>query len=415
MAELPPILTQLTPEQQRWIRAASSVAGELGCEAYLVGGVVRDLLLDRESRDMDLSVVGDASRFADELAVRLGGEVVGRSQFMTYKISIEDAVLDVATARSETYERPGALPSVSPGTIRDDLARRDFSINAMAVALEEGTSDDPIDPFKGRDDLRAGLVRVLHSESFADDATRMLRAVRYGARLGFRIEPETLKLFRRYMDHLHDISANRLRHEFELMLREPNLAAVVESALSVGVLRAVHPSLEPGPAALAAIRRLGDEPPSEERSLLVGSLLTLGSSETETRRLAIRLNLGSRWRTVIRDSQTLSGVITSLARSQLVNSALYEELVSHDTTAIRSVSLASEDAAVVDILILYLDELSHVETELRGEDIMAMGVEQGPAVGECLRKLKAALLDGAVSDRAGEERFVRELIAKGIS
>ncbi len=414
MAELPPILTRLTPDQRRWIRAASSVAGELGCEAYLVGGVVRDLLLERESRDMDLTVVGEASRFVERLAERLDGEVVGRSQFMTYKISLGEAVLDVAAARSETYERPGALPSVSPGTLQDDLARRDFSINAMAVALDEGTWEGPIDPFNGGDDLRAGLVRVLHSSLFVDDATRILRAIRYGARLGFRIEPETGELLLRGLHHLDDISADRLRQEFELLLGESMLADAVESAHDLGALRAVHPSLEPGPAALAAIRRLDDEPPSEERSILAFSLLTLGSGEVETRRLAVRLNLGRRWRTVIQDALTLNGVAGSLARSQPANSELYENLVSYDRAAIMSVSLATEDAAVAEMLALFLDELSHVETELRGEDIVAMGVEQGPAVGDCLRRLKAARLDGEVTDRAGEERLVRQLIAGGI-
>lgn len=415
MAELPPILSRLTPDQERWIRAASSVAGALGCDVYLVGGVVRDLVLGRESRDMDLTVVGDASLFAEQLAERLDGEVVGRSQFMTYKISLGEAVLDVATARNETYERPGALPSVSPGTLQDDLARRDFSINAMAVALDEDTWERPIDPFNGGDDLRVGLVRVLHPGSFVDDATRIIRAIKYGARLGFRIEPETRELLLRDMQRLDDISADRLRQELELLLGESRPADAVEWAHELGVLRAVHPSLEPGPAALAAIRRLDDEPPSEERSLLALSLLTLGSSEVETGRLAVRLNLGRRWRTVIRDAQKFNGVATSLARSQPANSELYENLVRYDRVAIRSVSMASEDAAVSEIAALFLEKLSFVETELGGEDIVAMGVEQGPAVGVCLRKLKAARLDGAISDRAGEERFVQGLIAGCVS
>ena len=413
MAELSPIFTHLTPDQRRWVRAASSVAGDLGCEAYLVGGVVRDLALGRESRDMDLTVVGDASRFAEQLAERLEGKVVGRSQFLTYKISLGEAVLDVATARRETYERPGALPSVSPGTLQDDLARRDFSINAMAVALDGETFDGPIDPFNGRDDLRAGLVRVLHPESFIDDATRIIRAVRYATRLGFRIEPGTREALLRGLRHLDDISADRLRQEFELMLGEANLAAIVESALGLGVLKAVHPSLEPDPVGLNAIRRLDDEPPSEERGLVAISLLASGGTESDITSLALRLNLGSRWRTVIQDARRLDGVVGSLARSQPANSELYEKLAIYDGAAIRSVMLASEDAVAAETLALFLNELSRVETELRGEDILAMGVEQGPAVGELLRELKAARLDGAVTDRSGEERFVRELIARG--
>ena len=414
MARLTQLLTRLTPDQQRWIRAASSVARELGCDAYLVGGVVRDLVLGRESRDMDFTVVGEASRFAEQLAARLDGEVVVRSQFMTYKISLGEAALDIATARSETYERPGALPSVTPGRLQDDLARRDFSINAMAVALEEETWEGLIDPFNGRDDLRAGLVRVLHSRSFVDDATRILRAIRYGARLGFRIEQGTRELLLRGLHHLDDISADRLRQEFELLLGESGLANAVDRAHELGALRAVHPSLEPVPSALAAIRRLDDEPPSGERSLLAISLLTLGSSETESRRLAVRLNLPSRWRTVIQDVRTLNGAISSMARSRPTNSELYEYLVNYDRSAIRSVLLASEDGAAAEMLALFLDELVHVGTELRGEDVLAMGVEQGPAVGDCLRRLKAARLDGVITDRAGEQRFVRELIAGGI-
>lgn len=415
MVQLPPILMHLTPDQQRWVRAASGVAEELSCEAYVVGGVVRDLLLGRESRDMDLTLIGDASRFAERLAERLDGEVVARSQFMTYKISLGEAVLDVATARRETYERPGALPSVSPGTLQDDLARRDISINAMAVALDEGMSDGPIDPFNGRDDLRAGLVRVLHSGSFVDDATRIIRTIRYGARLGFQIESGTRELLLRGLHHLDDISADRLRQEFELMLGEAKVASVVESALGLGVLRAVHPSLEPGQAALSAIRRLDDEPPSEDRSLAAISVMALGGTESDITSLAVRLNLGSRWRTVIQDTGRLSGVVGSLARSQPANSELYEKLAIYNGTAIRSVMLASEDEVASEMLALFLNELSQVETDLRGEDILAMGVEQGPAVGELLRKLKAARLDGAATDRAGEERFIRELIERGIS
>lgn len=181
------------------------------------------------------------------------------------------------------------------------------------------------------------------------------------------------------------------------------------------VLRAVHPSLEPGQAALGAMRRLDDEPPSEDRSLVAISVMALGGTESDITSLAIRLNLGSRWRTVIQDAVRLNGVVGSLARSQPANSELYEKLAIYDGTAIRSVMLASEDEVAAEMLALFLNELSQVETDLRGEDILAMGVEQGPAVGELLRRLKAARLDGAATDRAGEERFIQELIERGIS
>ncbi len=163
---------------------------------YLVGGALRDLLRGAVTKDLDIAVEGRADTVARELAQRLGGEAEGYEHFGTASVRASDLSLDLATARLERYRRPGALPEVEPATIEEDLSRRDFTVNAMAAALAAGERGRLHDPHGGRADLEAATIRVLHRHSFVDDPTRLLRAVRYEARLGFAMDRDTEALAR---------------------------------------------------------------------------------------------------------------------------------------------------------------------------------------------------------------------------
>ena len=204
--------------QLELLKSAGSIARDEGVPMYLVGGTVRDMLLGRPVEDLDLVVVGDAETMASIVAKRLSGQVVSRSQFSTAKVKVAGVSLDLVTARSERYSRPGALPQIAHGTIEEDLARRDFSINAMAVPLHLDARGQPLDPFNGVDDLERKLVRVLHDGSFADDATRILRAVRYEQRLGFRLDDHTETLLRGNLPMLDTIGGDRLFREVQRWL-----------------------------------------------------------------------------------------------------------------------------------------------------------------------------------------------------
>ena len=210
---------------------------------YLVGGTVRDLLLGRPVEDLDLVVVGDAETMASIVAKRLSGQVVSRSQFSTAKVKVDGVSLDLVTARSESYSRPGALPQIAHGAIEEDLARRDFSINAMAVPLHLEPKNGPLDPFNGEEDLRRGLVRVLHDGSFADDATRIMRAVRYEQRLGFLLEERTEALLIDNLSMLDTISGDRLLREVQRWLAEECASGILLRADELGVMSAIHPAL----------------------------------------------------------------------------------------------------------------------------------------------------------------------------
>ena len=214
-----------------------------GMPAYLVGGAVRDLLLGETRADLDVAVEGDVRALADAL----GGEIIVHERFETAAITVDGHEIDIARARAETYERPGALPTVSPASIAEDLARRDFTVNAMAVPLAGEAK--LIDPHGGADDLAAGVLRVLHDLSFEDDPTRALRAARYAARLGLKPDPGTERLLR--LADLGTVSDDRVLAELARIAAEEHPSEALKLIVEWGVL-----DLGSGPRLAAALERL---------------------------------------------------------------------------------------------------------------------------------------------------------------
>src|SRR4051794_38321423 len=230
------------------IDALRELAGRV--PAYLVGGAVRDLLLGVEGTDLDVVIEGDAGVPADLPAFPRERD----SLFLPGKLDLGDSEVDVAQARTESYPRPGALPEVRPASITEDLARRDFTVNAMAFPLSGDR--DLLDPHGGGDDLRIGLLRILHERSFIDDPTRALRAARYSARFGFELEPKTAQLLRD--TDLSTVSEDRVDNELRRIAAEEDPAAVLRLIASWGVM----PSLDPhAPDRVAEVTRLAAAQP----------------------------------------------------------------------------------------------------------------------------------------------------------
>ena len=226
---------------------------------YLVGGSVRDILLGEPSFDVDVVVEGDAIALAQALAEQLDGRVRAHRQFGTAVVLYgDDERVDVVTARSETYHAPAVLPSVEPGSIDDDLHRRDFTINAMAVSLKGENLGRLVDPFGGREDLEAGRIRILHDRSFVDDPTRILRAIRYEDRYGFRMDDETVRLARECIatGHVGDLSGARLRDELVALLEEGDVSHAIPRLAELGAEKEVHPHVVADEEAVGLFDRL---------------------------------------------------------------------------------------------------------------------------------------------------------------
>jgi len=238
------IKKHLPAELVAFVQKAGEIASSHGQELHLVGGMVRDLLLGQTNLDLDLVVEGNTIELAPHLVEINQGKITTHPRFNTAKLQWNKWSIDLATARSETYAKPGALPTVKPSSISNDLFRRDFTINAMAIYLNPSRYGELLDPYGGKDDLKHKLIRVLHEKSFADDATRIWRGLRYEQRLNFQLERTTLQLLKRDISMLDTISADRIRYEIECILRERYPEKVFRRADELKVLPKLHPALK---------------------------------------------------------------------------------------------------------------------------------------------------------------------------
>ena len=402
--------TGLAEPVARRVALIAETARRHEVRAYLVGGLVRDLLLGRDNRDVDLVVEGDGPHFARLLCERLGGRVREHSPFMTAVLVDEHGFhIDVASARSEFYRAPAALPEVRTSPIRQDLYRRDFTINTLAIRLGPGETPELIDFFGGRRDLDEGVLRVLHSLSFIDDPTRVLRGVRLECRLGFALSPETLRLVGLALaEGVFDrLSGPRLREELIDLLGDPATAMKgVERLAELGLLQVLHPDLVWAPvvrdklaAAAAAVdwRLLaGMEGPPVEPWRLFLAALAWELSEDDRRTLGERLALSGA------DVAALAGfrgrvetALAGLAGDSLqphAAAAALEPLSDEEVLLV----MALGDERQRDWVRQQLTRVRSLRLAIRGADLVARGVPTGPVVGRALAATRDARIDGRI-------------------
>ncbi len=401
----------LPPPVLSLVKIAGRDASELGQKLFIVGGVVRDLFLGRPNFDFDLVVEGDAIALAKKFARDSQAKLTIHARFGTARLDYPGFSLDLATARSETYSKPGALPTVKPGSLKDDLIRRDFSINAMALHLNPQRFGELMDLYHGKNDLEHRLIRVLHDKSFIDDATRILRAIRYEQRLGFKLEAETEKLLRRDASMLDTISGDRLRHELELILKEDQPERMLRRADELGVLKQLHPSLKGDgwlAEAFAKARQL-DRKTSLQNLYLCLFIHNLSDAQNE--QFISRLNFSKNSSETMHQTLQLKAQLPKLEKSGMKPSAIFGLLQGYSATAIQANTLASKSSTVSRHLNLYLRKLRYVKPILAGNDLIKLGVPTGPRVGKILTALQKARLDGEIRNRKDEEKLVDDSVS----
>ena len=394
---------QLPAELVTFIHRAGKTAARHGQALYLVGGVVRDLLLGQINLDLDLVVEGDAIELAQHLAEINRGKITTHPHFNTAKLQWNKWSVDLATARSETYTKPGALPTVTPGSLNNDLFRRDFTINAMAIALNPSHYGELIDQYGGRDDLEHKIIRILHEKSFIDDATRIWRGLRYEQRLDFQLEPTTLKLLKRDIPMLYTISGDRIRYELECILQEGRPEKVLHRAEELGVIAKLSPALK-GNGWLAEkfheARQISLPNPPPMGLYL--AILVYPLTDEETERLISFLRLPKSLAQTLRDTISLKTKLPSLANPELSPSRIYRLLHGYSPQAVTANALASDSPVARQHIHLFLDKLRYVKPALNGNDLVKMGIAPGPRIKEILNLLHEARLDGKVTSKKGE-------------
>jgi tRNA nucleotidyltransferase (CCA-adding enzyme) len=403
-------LNNLPEEASRIISGLETASRAAGVDIYLVGGPVRDLLLGRPVCDIDISVDGDAVSFAADLDLG-GGRMTAHRPFGTVSIQLEHYRVDLATLRSESYKRPGALPEVGPGDLRTDLYRRDFTINAMAVSLNPRDRGSLIDLFGGLADLENGLIRVLHAESFADDPTRIWRAVRYEQRLGFEIEPGTLGLIEQDRHWLRNVSGERVRYELECVLNEDEPEKALVRLEGLGVLEMLNPALA-GDGWISAKYRHARElyrPGRPPRAAYLALLFYRLEPEALAEVLGY-LHFDKPTQNTLRDTMTARDRLGRLGGADAAPSTVFKLLDGLDPSALSAANVAADSKTARKNIGLYRDKLREIKTFLSGEDLIALGVMPGPQVKKLLDGLLEARLDGQVYTRGEEKEWVSRKI-----
>ena len=438
--------SSLPPLQYSLLRLVGEEVDQLDYTVFLVGGFVRDLLLDHprpvvQGPDMDIVIEGDAIQFAKHMQVRYGGRIVPHSRFNTAKWLLNDAQhpiqmdvlleqldstgdasdlpahLDFVSARTEFYTAPTVLPTVENGSIKLDLHRRDFTINTLAICLNPDRWGELLDFYGGMNDLSRGVIRVLHSISFVDDPTRILRAVRYEQRFHFKIEPRTTELLRDAVPMLDRVSGARIRHELERILQEDRPELSLRRLWSLGVLQRLHPSLVVDDWVQEKFASLREELSAVDPDLaaepierLYWGLLVFRTSPDTHAVLSERLGLRGAVQRMSRDLARIHSNLSELQRVDLMPSQAAFILNRVAAVSIAVARIACSDLpVVVHWLDEYITTLRHVRPEIDGNDLQAMGIPKGPIYSEILTALRGAQLDGVTRTREQEMALAIQL------
>lgn len=401
------------------LRLAGEVADGLGFNAYLVGGSVRDLLRGEENLDIDIVIEGDGIAFATDFGQRLRAKVRTHQRFGTARIITDYVKLDVATARTEYYESPAALPKVETSSIKKDLYRRDFTINTLAVKLNPKDFGLLIDFFGGQRDLREKTIRVLHNLSFVEDPTRAFRAVRFSERFGFKLSKHTENLIKSALKmNLFDrLSGSRLYEELLLTFSETEPVRALKRLAEYDLLKVIHPNLifnEELESALHAIQEtlawfnllfLEEKP---DRGILYLMTLLSGLKDEDREAAISRLSAPLRIKDKIEKGiSSARSVIRVLPLKDPVD--IYNALSNLDIETLLFAMAVSRDSSKKKAISQYLIEMRKVKSMLSGEDFKRMGIQPGPIYSRLLRELLEEKLRGRLKSREDEERFVREM------
>ncbi|MFA4015184.1 MAG: hypothetical protein RUDDFDWM_000262 [Candidatus Fervidibacterota bacterium] len=382
-----------------------------GWRIFVVGGFVRDLLLGRRNYELDVMVEGEGIYLAKALSELFGAKLISHEQFMTAVLYMPDGTrIDIATCRKERYKHPAALPEVEPATAEEDLHRRDFSINAMAIDISKRRFGELLDVCGGMADLENGLIRVLHERSFIDDPTRAFRAVRFEQRFSFSIESNTMRLLKEAIESgmLSLLTPDRIKHEWIRICSEENPEPHILRMEELGMLRWIDSSFgfrsHEQRSALSSImsveKRLENSNVSYERWLLYFMPLLDGATNEDIERVCKRYSISSKHLQVFLQLSSLGDVLER-TRVKLPPSTLKEILDHFGTEAIiyalaKAVSFGASYEMAKEQLFAYLERYRHERPDISGSDIIGAGIPAGPWIGTALAEaLKVKLDEGA--------------------
>jgi len=415
---------KLPRELRAVISQVSKVSQETQMPAYLVGGCLRDLILQVKNLDLDIAIEGNGIIFAQNLAQKLKSRLKAHERFGTATLILSDRLkVDIATTRQEKYPYSAALPVVSPGSLEEDLKRRDFTINAMALSLAVDKEQKIIDPFGGQDDLASGRIRILHNLSFKDDPTRILRAIRFSQRLDFKIEPKTLALLKEAISNglLDKVNPHRMRDELILMLKELNPFRPIKALSDLGALSFISTKLKIGKSTRGLFKSIAKETAWFVRNFparrqldtwlvyFVALLETLTWPEIKMIIYRLGLRKGEEKR-VTSYYQERDKLISSLSKKQVLPEQIFSLLEPLSYETIILVRATTPNKNFKKYLLDFFEIYNGMRLCVSGNDLGGLGILPGPGYQKIFAKVLAAKLSGQVKNRQTELALIRKLV-----
>jgi len=417
-------LKKLPRKLKNVIRQATEVSVLMDLPAYLVGGCLRDLILGTKNLDLDITVEGDGILFAGQLAKRLKSELIVHERFRTATLILSpDLKVDIATTRQEKYPANGALPVVSPGSLKDDLRRRDFTINALALSLLSGQDQEIIDPFGGQIDLALRRIRILHDLSFQDDPTRIFRAVRFSQRFDFKIETKTLVLLKQAINAglLDRVSLHRMRDELIILLKEQDPFKPLKALSDLGGLSFISTKLKIGKSTFSLFQSIAKQiawfvknfpsrRPLDAWLVYFAALLApLPLAQVKMIMAKLGLPKGDQKR-LVSYGQKSDKLISALSKKNLLPDEVFAllEPLSYETIILLSATATNKNFKkyLADFLGIY----KGMRLCVCGSDLGSLGLLPGPAYKKIFAKVLAAKLRGQARGRVSELALIKKLV-----
>ncbi|MDD4954225.1 MAG: CCA tRNA nucleotidyltransferase [Candidatus Omnitrophica bacterium] len=423
-------LERLPGETEGIIHAVKQICARQGMSAYLVGGFVRDLLLGVKNLDLDIAVEGDGIKFAENLAELTRGKIIRHKRFGTATIITPGGSsvfagrkIDIASARSESYPQAAHLPVTRPGSLKDDLYRRDFTINAMAISLSPGSSCELLDFFGGQADLKKKNIRVLHRLSFIDDPTRILRAVRFEQRFAFKIEPETLEYLKEAvkMKMLEKVQPQRTRDDLILVLKEDKPIREIKRLQELANFSFLSPRLSLAKKEFLLLNSIEKEinwfkknftrrrPLDTWLLYLMGLLDSLGAGQIRSICKKFAFRKGDQKR-ILGVREEAHALIKELSKNKVKPSRIYGLLEPLSYEAVIMLKAKYKDRLVQKRIADFFEVYNGMQISVSGKDLQKLGASPGPQYRKIFTAVLDARLNGAVKTRGDEMRLIKRLL-----
>jgi len=403
------------------LKSIGEIGHQMSYNAFIVGGFVRDLILGRSNLDVDIVIEGDGINFASRFAEVKKGTVKCHKRFGTAVITLPDGFkIDVATARTEIYAHPGALPSVQFGSINDDLKRRDFTINAMAISLNNDKCGELVDVFNGLSDLQEHIVKIIHDLSFKDDPTRIFRAIRFEQRYGFNMDKHTEELLKIAVkdDFLNTITRQRLRNEILLILNEDNSSRPLNRMEQFDLIRYIHPKISLSNRMLNLIYKIGEMrsfptlpflKANEKLDYVLIKIMVLLNelSKADAHDVSERLALSKKYSEAIKSAIVkLPDALRTISKETVTPSKIYEALKGLPLETLIFGIFKSDEITIYKIM-LYLTVLRDTKPIITGKDLKELGYSEGPIYNEILSMVFYAQLDEKIGSKQEAIEFIK--------